>query len=230
MEIISTKSQNLESIMKKDKALGQRVKEHLLSVGVETPMADYGISNVEKLKTIEENFTKIMYAIGLDLRDDSLQDTPKRVAKMFVEEVFYGLDYENFPKATAVENKMSYDEMVICKDVSIQSHCEYYFVNIDGKAVIGYIPAGKVLGLSKINRIAKFFSKRPQIQERLTEQIFYALCLILETDDVAVIIKATHHCVKSRGVEDEGSETITSKLGGSFKNDTTRAELLSLLK
>lgn len=157
-----------------------------------------------------------MIELGLDLADDSLMDTPRRVSKMFVDEIFYGLDYANFPKITTVENKMQYDEMLIIKGCQVSSTCEHHFVVIDGLAKIAYIPKDKVIGLSKINRIVKFFSKRPQIQERLTEQIFAALQFILKTDSIAVEIDATHFCVKSRGVEDSGSSTVTRKLGGVF--------------
>ena len=148
---------------------------------------------------------------------------------MYVNEIFWGLDYEAFPKATVVENKMKYNEMVIVKNISVQSNCEHHFVVIDGLACVAYVPKEKVLGLSKINRIVEYFAKRPQIQERLTEQVYHALSFILETEDVAVMIDAQHYCVKSRGVEDTGSSTITSRLGGGFKSDhKARAEFLSL--
>jgi GTP cyclohydrolase I len=213
--------------MKYNPGLGTRVHKYLLKKRVETPIIIRDESRL--LSKIEANFREIMITLGLDLNDDSLCDTPIRVAKMFAYEIFSGLDYNNFPKATAVDNKMRYDEMVIVKDVNVQSTCEHHFVSIDGFATVAYIPRKKILGLSKINRIVKFFSKRPQIQERLTEQIFYALEYILETSDIAVIINATHHCVKSRGIEDTSSTTTTSKMGGVFKkNPTARAELLKL--
>ena len=171
-----------------------------------------------------------MRILGLDLSDESLIETPKRVAKMYVNEIFWGLDYEAFPKCTTVDNKMKYDEMVIERNVNVQSNCEHHFVVIDGLATVGYIPNQKVLGLSKINRIVEYFSKRPQIQERLTEQIYHALQYILETDNVAVVINAQHYCVKSRGVEDVGSSTVTSKLGGCFKVDpSVRAEFMNIV-
>jgi GTP cyclohydrolase I len=171
-----------------------------------------------------------MMVLGLNLSDDSLNETPKRVAKMWVNEVFWGLDYEAFPKCTAVDNKMKYDEMVIERNISVQSNCEHHLVVIDGLATVGYIPKQKVLGLSKLNRVVEYFSKRPQIQERLTEQVYHALQYILETDDIGVVIHAQHYCVKSRGVEDTGSSTITSKLGGCFKSDTgVRTEFMRLI-
>ena len=208
---------------------GKKVQEYLISKGVETPMNDNGLSTLKKKKIIEANFKKIMLALGLDLEDDSLQDTPRRVAKMYTDEFFWGLDYTKFPKCTTVTNKMKYDEMVIVKNINVQSNCEHHFVIIDGFCHVGYIPSQNVLGLSKINRIVDFFSKRPQIQERLTEQIFYALECILETDNIAVIIDATHHCVKSRGIKDTSSSTITSKVGGVFKkNHDVRSEFLKL--
>ncbi len=169
-----------------------------------------------------------MLALGLNMHDDSLKDTPKRVAKMYVKEIFNGLDYSNFPKCTTVENKMKYDEMVCVDKINVQSNCEHHFVIIDGLAKVAYIPNEKVLGLSKINRIVEFFSKRPQIQERLTEQIHHALVFILGTEDVAVQIKATHFCVKARGVEDTSSLTTTSKLGGMFRRNEVRNEFFNL--
>jgi len=171
-----------------------------------------------------------METLGLDLTDDSLEETPKRVAKMYTNEIFWGLDYEAFPKCTTVDNKMKYDEMVIERNVNVQSNCEHHFVVIDGVATVGYIPNEKVLGLSKINRIVEYFSKRPQIQERLTEQIYFALQYILDTDNIGVVIHAQHYCVKSRGVEDTGSSTVTSKLGGGFKTDpSVRAEFMRMV-
>ena len=204
---------------KTDPVLGQAVHEHLVKVGVETPVTDNGLSRTEKIDKIENNFNQIMDTLGLDLTDDSLIDTPKRVAKMYVNEIFWGLDYDAFPKATVVANKMQYDEMVVERNINVQSNCEHHFVIIDGLATVAYVPNKKVLGLSKINRVVEYFSKRPQIQERLTEQVYHALSFILDTEDVAVLIDAQHYCVKSRGVEDAGSSTITSKLGGGFKSD-----------
>ena len=216
---------------KTDPALGQKVHEHLMSVGVETPVIDNGLSRAEKIEKIESHFDHIVTILGLDLQDDSLMETPKRVAKMYVNEIFWGLDYDAFPKATVVENKMNYNEMVVERNISVQSNCEHHFVVIDGLATVAYVPKEKVLGLSKINRIVEYFSKRPQIQERLTEQIYHALSFILETENVAVMIDAQHYCVKSRGVEDTGSSTITSRLGGNFKaHPEVRAEFLALLK
>ena len=218
---------------KTDPGLGQQVHEHLVKVGVETPIHDLGLSRTEKIDSIQKNFTEIMATLGLDLSDDSLIDTPLRVAKMYVNEIFWGLDYEAFPKCTTVNNKMHYDEMVVERNINVQSNCEHHFVVIDGLATVAYIPNKKVLGLSKINRIVEYFAKRPQIQERLTEQVFHALQFILETDNVAVLIDAQHYCVKSRGVEDAGSSTITSKLGGGFRDKADpglRAEFLSIAR
>ena len=215
---------------KTNPALGKRVHEHLISVGVETPVIDNGLSRKEKIEKIEKHFDEIVTILGLDLKDDSLIDTPKRVAKMYVNEIFWGLDYDAFPKATVVENKMDYNEMIVERNISVQSNCEHHFVVIDGLATVAYVPEKNVLGLSKINRIVEYFCKRPQIQERLTEQIYHALSYILETDNVAVMIDAQHYCVKSRGVEDTGSSTITSRLGGNFKDyPEVRAEFLSLI-
>lgn len=213
-----------------DPDLGLRVHEHLVKCGVETPIKKRNLDRKDQIDIIEGNFTEIMRALGLDLTDDSLIDTPKRVAKMFVNEIFWGLDYDAFPKCTTVDNKMSYDEMVVERNVNVQSNCEHHFVVIDGVATVGYIPKQKVLGLSKINRVVEYFSKRPQIQERLTEQIYHALQYILDTDDIGVVIDAQHYCVKSRGVEDVGSSTVTSKLGGVFRNDpAVRLEFMNIV-
>jgi len=216
---------------KTDPVLGQQVHEHLVKVGVETPVIDNGLSRTDKIDKIEKSFDTIMETLGLDLKDDSLMDTPKRVAKMYVNEIFWGLDYDAFPKATVVDNKMQYDEMVVERNINVQSNCEHHFVVIDGLATVAYIPNETVLGLSKINRVVEYFSKRPQIQERLTEQVYHALSFILNTEDVAVLIDAQQYCVKSRGVEDAGSSTITSKLGGGFRSDPAlRAEFLSVAR
>ena len=216
--------------MKKDKKLGFEVREELIRKGVETPMTKIQFGDDLKKESIEVYFNGIMNVLGLDLEDDSLKDTPKRVAKMFVDEIFYGLNYDNFPKATTVENRMKYDELVLINDINVQSNCEHHFVVIDGLASFAYIPKDKVIGLSKINRIVEFFSKRPQIQERLTEQIFYALQYILKTEDIAISIKATHYCVKARGIQDVQSSTTTSKLGGKFRDQELRNEFLNLIK
>lgn len=214
-----------------DPELGKKIHEHLVACGVETPMSPTHLDRKEKIDVIEKHFQAIMETLGLDLTDDSLTDTPKRVAKMYVNEIFWGLDTDAFPKCTTVENKMKYDELVVERGINVQSNCEHHFVIIDGLATVGYIPNVKVLGLSKINRIVEYFCKRPQIQERLTEQIYYALQYILETNNIAVVIDAQHFCVKSRGVEDVGSSTITSKLGGCFKADPqARAEFMNLVR
>lgn len=213
-----------------DPELGMKVHEHLVKMGVETPVVENNLSRTEKIDIIEKKFTDIMEALGLDLKDDSLMETPRRVAKMYVGEVFWGLDYDAFPKCTTVDNKMAYDEMVVERNVNVQSNCEHHFVIIDGLATVAYIPNKKVLGLSKINRVVEYFAKRPQIQERLTEQVYHALQYILDTDNIAVVISAQHFCVKSRGVEDTGSSTVTSKLGGVFKTDpNVRTEFMRLV-
>lgn len=217
---------------KTDPDLGRKVHNYLVEKGIETPTIENGLSRNDKISKIEESFKSIMETLGLDLSDDSLFETPKRVAKMFTNEIFYGLDWEAFPKCTTVQNKMQYDEMVIERNINVQSNCEHHFVIISGKAHVAYIPNKNVLGLSKLNRIVEYFSKRPQIQERLTEQVFHALTFILDTEDVAVVIDAEHFCVKSRGVEDVGSSTVTSKLGGKFRDDLkpqVRQEFMSLV-
>ncbi len=213
--------------------LGVKIQEHLIKCGVQTPI-DINllrIENKDKIEKIEKHFTEIWKTMGLNMSDDSLSETPKRMAKMWVLETMWGLIPENFPKCTTVDNKMKYDEMVIERNVNVQSNCEHHGVVIDGLATVGYIPKEKVLGLSKINRVVEYFSKRPQIQERLTEQVYYALQYILDTDNIGVVIDAQHFCVKSRGVEDIGSSTVTSKLGGVFKTDpSVRSEFMSIAR
>ena len=192
-----------------------------------TPYTDTGVSRDEKISRIAAHFREIMEVLGLDLQNDSLRDSPERVARMYVNEIFSGLLEENFPKITVVENEMQYDQMVTVKDVGIMSMCEHHFVTIQGKAHIAYIPKNRVIGLSKINRIAQYFARRPQVQERLTKQIADCLCYVLDTKDVAVYIEAKHYCVMSRGVEDVNSLTVTSDLRGAFKtNAETRTEFL----
>lgn len=216
-----------------DEKLGERVNKYLKLKGVQTPMRGSKelIYDYEKKELIEEAFKVIMEIMCLDLRDDSLKDTPKRVAKMFINELYWGLESQYFPKCTTVENKMKYNEMVFEKGITVMSTCEHHFVTISGFANIAYIPKNKVLGLSKLNRITEYFSRRPQIQERLTEQIFYALEYILGTSDIAIVINAEHFCVKSRGVSDYNSSTVTSKMGGKFMSQPPlRAEFMSLIK
>ncbi len=219
-------------LSKTDPKLGKEVQEFLESVGVATPMvADVFRTDKERIEDIADHFKEIMKILKLDLSDDSLEGTPLRVGKMFIKELFWGLNPDFFPKCTVVDNKMKYDEMIVEKCITSMSSCEHHFVTIDGQATVAYIPKEKVLGLSKMNRIVEYFSRRPQIQERLTEQIYHALRYILDTEDVAVVISATHYCVKSRGVEDGSSYTLTSKLGGSFKTDQSlRSEFMSLVR
>ncbi|QFI37130.1 GTP cyclohydrolase I FolE [Moritella marina ATCC 15381] len=203
------------------------VRSVLEERGLETPMIGTGLSSAEKKDRIESHFTEILKLLELDLTDDSLAETPHRIAKMYVNEIFSGLDYSSFPKITLIDNKMQVDEMVKVSDITLTSTCEHHFVTIDGKATIAYIPRSKVIGLSKINRIVQFFSRRPQVQERLTQQILVALQTLLDSQDVAVSITATHYCVKARGVMDATSETTTTSLGGIFKSrPETRAEFL----
>lgn len=201
----------------------------MLSNVLPTPMVENDLTDDDRVEKIAGLFREIMLTLGLDLNDDSLRETPERVAKMYVREIFAGLSPDNFPKLTSIENKLGYNEMVTVKNVSIISVCEHHFVTIDGRATISYIPKNKVIGLSKINRIAKFFSRRPQVQERLTKQIADCLSYVLETEDVAVCIRAKHYCVVQRGVEDAASETVTSDLRGSFREDArTRQEFLMI--
>lgn len=204
------------------------VRSALLERGLETPLVPNGLDRDEKYKRITAAFTDIARTLGLDLRDDSLCETPHRIAKMYVDEIFCGLDYRSFPKVTLIDNKMQVDEMVKVTDISLTSTCEHHFVTIDGTATVAYLPRRKIIGLSKINRIVRFFASRPQVQERLTQQILVALQTLLETEDVAITINAVHYCVKARGVMDASSATTTTSLGGVFKSQpATRHEFLS---
>lgn len=215
---------------KTDPELGLQVHEHLVKCGVETPITANKLDRKQKIDEIERLYTEIMKTLGMDMSDDSLVETPKRVAKMLITETLWGLDFEAFPKCTTVENKMHYDEMVIEKNITVQSMCEHHILPIVGKATVAYIPKNRVLGLSKIPRVVEYFSRRPQIQERLTEQVYHALSYILDTDNIAVVIDASHLCVSSRGVEDTSASTITSKLGGIFKTDSAaRAEFMRMV-
>ena len=204
------------------------VRDTLIEHGLETPMIDNGLSADEKYSRIKGLMADVVETLGLDLADDSLAETPHRIAKMYVHEIFSGLDYSHFPKLSLIENKMGADEMVKIRDIDLTSTCEHHFVTIDGVAKVAYIPKGTIIGLSKINRIVRFFGQRPQVQERLTRQILVALQALLGTEDVAVSIDATHYCVKSRGVMDTNSQTSTTALGGCFReNIHTRAEFLN---
>ena len=204
------------------------VRDTLIAQGLETPMIDNGLNSDQRYERIKGLMTEVMDTLGLDLSDDSLAETPHRISKMYVREIFSGLDYTRFPKLSLIENKMGANEMVKIRDIDLTSTCEHHFVTIDGTAKVAYIPADKIIGLSKINRIVRFFAQRPQVQERLTRQVLVALQTLLGTDNVAVSIDATHYCVKSRGVMDSNSQTSTTALGGCFiDNIHTRAEFLN---
>jgi GTP cyclohydrolase I len=219
------------NISPKDGALSAEailVRNTLVERGLETPMIETDLSAEQKYEHISDLMTQVIETLGLDLRDDSLAETPHRIAKMYVHEIFSGLDYRHFPKLSLIENKMGANEMVKIRNIDLTSTCEHHFVTIDGVAKVAYIPKDTIIGLSKINRIVRFFGQRPQVQERLTRQVLVALQVLLGTDDVAVNIDATHYCVKSRGVMDSNSQTSTTALGGCFKeNIHTRAEFLN---
>jgi GTP cyclohydrolase I len=195
---------------------------------VETPLrADaFEKTDDEKIAAIEPHFRAIMEILGMDLRDDSLRGTPLRVAKMYVKELFQGLNPANMPSMTLFENKFQYNEMLVEKNINFYTNCEHHFVPFFGKAHVAYISSGKVIGLSKLNRLVEYFSKRPQVQERLTMQVGKALQTVLQTQDVAVMMDAKHLCVSSRGVKDDSSNTITTFFGGKFQDEKTKMEFL----
>lgn len=203
---------------------------HAMS-SIETPIREgaFDRTDEEKIETIQKHFALIMHELGLDLTDDSLRGTPYRVAKMFVQEIFSGLNPANKPQVSVFENKYQYNKMLVEKNISIASSCEHHFLPIVGKAHVGYISSGKVIGLSKINRIVDYFARRPQVQERMTVQIYHELREVLDTDDVIVVVEASHMCVSTRGINDKASTTTTLEYGGKFLNPTIRSDFFQLL-
>ena len=225
--------------MPNGKVNGHEVAESLdvnvksnLTPDYETPLKPdaFAMPDEEKLDLIEAHFREIMDILGLDLQDDSLRGTPRRVAKMFVKEIFQGLNPKNKPKISLFENKYQYRQMLVERNITVKSFCEHHFLPIYGKAHIAYISTGKVIGLSKLNRVVEYFSRRPQVQERLTVQIANELKRILKTEDVAIYIEAKHMCVQMRGVEHDHSDTVTAEYSGKFLNENTRAEFLQTIK
>ena len=205
--------------------------EHKAS-SVDTPLRSdaFDKTDDEKIAAIEPHFKAIMEVLGMDLNDDSLRGTPLRVAKMYVKELFQGLNPANMPSMTLFENKFQYNEMLVEKNINFYTNCEHHFVPFFGKAHVAYISSGKVIGLSKLNRLVEYFSKRPQVQERLTMQIGKALQTVLQTQDVAVMMDAKHLCVSSRGVKDDSSNTITNFFGGKFQEENTKLEFLKYIE
>jgi GTP cyclohydrolase I len=204
--------------------------DHFVS-SIETPLREdaFDMPDEEKIEKIEKHFASIMQILGLDLSDDSLKGTPHRVAKMYVKEVFSGLNPKNRPLARLFDNKYNYDQMLVEKDITFYSHCEHHFVPIYGKVHVAYFSSGKVIGLSKINRIVQYFSKRPQVQERLTVQIGKEIERVLKTTDVGVVIDANHMCVASRGVGDTNSKTGTAYFSGKFRDENYKKEFLNYI-
>lgn len=217
-----------EEILKEIEELGDG---HIMT-SIETPLRDdaFELSNEEKIAQIQEYFEKIMYTLGLDLTDDSLQGTPKRVAKLFVNELFKGLSPENKPSMSTFDNKYNYKQMLVEKNITVYSNCEHHFLPIVGKCHLAYIPNGKVIGLSKMNRIVDYYSRRPQVQERLGIQILNEMKKALNTEDVAVYIDAEHMCVSSRGISDQSSSTVTVEYSGKFLEENTKNEFLAYIK
>ena len=208
------------------------IGDNHISSSAKNPVRDdaFDISDDQKIEKIKKDVENILLTLGMDLTDDSLKGTPNRVAKMFVKEIFGGLNPDRKPKASTFENSYKYGEMLVEKNITLYSTCEHHLLPIIGKAHVAYISKGSVIGLSKINRIVEFYSKRPQVQERLTMQIVQELQIALGTEDVACIIDAKHLCVNSRGIKDIESSTVTSEFGGQFKNEQTRRELLDYIK
>ena len=218
-------------VVRMNELVTEEIGNDHLSSAVETPMRKdaFVLSEEEKIKKIEIHFKEIMETLGLDLNDDSLNGTPLRVAKMYVKEIFNGLDPANKPSVKLFDNKYQYNQMLVERDIAFYSNCEHHFVPFFGKAHVAYIPNGKVIGLSKLNRIVNYYAERPQVQERLTMQIANELKNVLNTEDVVVVVEARHLCVSSRGIKDDSSSTITSFYGGKFKVEQTKAEFLNYL-
>jgi GTP cyclohydrolase IA len=230
-EILSNIRLNGDKIEFTEEMIEEMGDSHI-STSIDTPMVEtaFDKTDEEKMALIQEHFKAIMETMGLDLSDDSLKGTPQRVAKMFIKEIFSGLNPENKPSIALFENKYKYNEMLVEKNISFYSNCEHHFVPIIGKAHVAYISNGKVIGLSKLNRLVEYFAKRPQVQERLTVQIAKELQKALGTEDVAIVIDAKHLCVASRGVEDDTSSTITAFYGGKFKEEKRKEEFLRYLE
>ncbi len=222
----------MDNIKENINELIESIGDNHVGTSVDTPMRNdaFDKTDDQKKEIIEGHFASIMETLGLDLTDDSLQGTPRRVAKMFVNEIFKGLDPKNKPKMSSFDNKYKYGEMLVEKNITVYSTCEHHFLPIVGKAHIAYISKGSVIGLSKMNRIVEYYAKRPQVQERLTMQIVKELQEALGTDDVACIIDAKHLCVNSRGISDVSSSTVTSEYGGVFKDDKIKKEFLQYIK
>ena len=220
------------NILDNDSDLADAIGENHSFVNLETPLRDdaFLLSDEKKIDLISSHFHEIMHILGLDMTDESLKGTPYRVAKMYVNETFSGLKEENKPKPTLFENNYNYNQMLVEKDITFYSTCEHHFVSIFGKAHVAYFATGKVIGLSKLNRIVQYYARRPQVQERLTEQIANELKKILQTEDVAVVMDANHLCVASRGVRDTSSSTITVSYHGKFQDADTRKELLTYIE
>lgn len=221
-----------ELLLENDHEHIDAVGDNHISTSVDTPLRSdaFDMPENEKIKRIEYHFTQIMQTLGLDLTDDSLKGTPRRVAKMYVEEIFSGLDPKNKPQASIFKNIYKYDQMLMEKNITFYSNCEHHFVPIIGKAHVAYISTGTIIGLSKINRLVNYYARRPQVQERLTVQIAAELKKVLNTEDVAVVIEAKHLCVSSRGIKDDTSTTVTSSFAGKFSATETRNEFLNYLK
>ena len=224
-------NETLLSVQETEISLEDLLGDEHISTSADTPLrADaFDMDDKTKMLKIEEHFREIMNVLGLDLTDDSLRGTPKRVAKMYVQEIFSGLNPKNKPEIALFENKYKYKEMLVEKDITFYSNCEHHFVPIFGKAHVAYISNGQVIGLSKINRVVQYFARRPQVQERLTIQIAEELKRVLNTEDIAVVIDAVHLCVSSRGVQDNDSKTVTSHFGGKFNDEASRRELFTYI-
>jgi len=227
-----SKEKNEVGSLELDQTKADEIGDDHISTSVKTPLREdaFDLTDGEKIEVIEKHFAKIMEALGLDLNDESLSGTPQRVAKMYVKEIFKGLNPKNRPDARKFGNKYEYGEMVVVKNINVTSFCEHHFLPFIGKAHVAYFSTGKVIGLSKINRVVDYYARRPQVQERLTLQIADELETALESEDVAVFIESKHFCVSTRGIQDRESSTVTTEYRGQFKDEMTQQRFIDYIK
>ncbi|MCC5940472.1 MAG: GTP cyclohydrolase I FolE [Balneolaceae bacterium] len=229
---MSKEEKNRTGTVEVDPEIVEEIGDNHLATSIDTPLRTdaFDLSDGEKIKRIEKHFSEIMHVLGLDLNDQSLQGTPHRVAKMYVKEIFSGLNPENKPKASKFDNKFDYNDMVVVKNIDVTSFCEHHFLPFLGKAHVAYVSSGNVIGLSKINRIVEYYSSRPQVQERLTLQIAEELKKTMQTEDVAVFIESKHLCVSTRGIKDKQSSTVTVEYSGIFEEETTKQKFIDYIR
>ncbi|TVR15400.1 MAG: GTP cyclohydrolase I FolE [Balneolaceae bacterium] len=229
---MSKEEKNRAGTLEIDSEIAEEIGDNHVGTSIDTPLRSdaFSLTEEEKIERIEGHFAEIMHVLGLDLNDESLKGTPRRVAKMYVKEIFSGLNPKNKPSASKFDNKFDYSDMVVVKNIDVTSFCEHHFLPFLGKAHVAYISSGNVIGLSKINRIVEYYSSRPQVQERLTLQIAEELKRTMQTDDVAVFIESKHLCVSTRGIKDKQSSTVTVEYSGKFSHEDTKQEFIDYIQ